>query len=149
MPRRRSQSEQRALVLAVGSVAVALLLLVGLAWFVSRGDVELSSLGPQEFEVGRTDRLAEEIEERGPFLFADASGRRVNDVYIVHAGTSLEANWRAIDAGERGCTLEWDGTQFRDPCTEDTYPLSGEGLERFATRVEDGTLYVDLRAAEE
>lgn len=144
MPRKRSQSERRALILAVGSVVVALVLLLGVAFLVNRGKVEVNDLGDDTFTFG-AERLAAEIADRGPFLASDVSGRGENDVYIVHAGESIEDNWRAIDAGERGCTLAWTGIEFEDPCTGDTYPLSGEGLVRYETTVEDGEVIVDLR----
>jgi hypothetical protein len=144
MPRKRSQSERRALYLAVGSVAVALVLLLGIAYLANRGTVEPSNLGDRFFEFDAS-RIADEIADRGPYLVPDVSGRNENDIYVIHAGESDEHNWRAVDAGERGCTLEWTGTEFQDPCTDETYPLSGDGLVQYEVRVEDGKVIVDLR----
>ena len=146
MPRRRSQSQKRGLILGALGVLAGFALLAGLSFLSGRGDVDLSNLADRDFYVGNTERLAAEIADRGPFLVPDASPNRARDVYITHAGRSLDDNWRAIAAGERGCTLVWEAPVFRDPCTDETYPAGGDGLTRYETRVEGDSLYVDLRS---
>lgn len=149
MPRRRSQSQKRGLILGALGVLVGFLILGGLSYLSGRGDVDLSNLADRDFYVGDTERLAAEIRDGGPFLVADASPNQARDVYITHGGGDLDENWRAIAAGERGCTLVWQEREFRDPCTGETYGAGGEGLTRYKTRVEDGSLYVDLRSVVE
>ena len=146
MPRRRSQSQKRGLIFGAIGVLVGFLLLGGLSYLAGRGDVDLANLADRDFYVGNTERLAAEIVDRGPFLVPDASPNQERDVYITHAGRSLDDNWRAIAAGERGCTLVWEAPVFRDPCTDERHPAGGDGLTRYETRVEDGSLYVDLRS---
>lgn len=146
MPRRRSQSEQRAVVIALASVLLALGLLAGLSFLSGRGDVELSNLGDRDFEAGDAERLAERIaKDRGPFLFPDASPNQSRPIYVDHAGGPPTEGWVAILAVEDGCQLTYTGSGYVD-CEGIAYPRDGTGLTRYQTRVDDGTVYVDLRA---
>ena len=141
MPRRRSQSTVRALVLGVVGVLLGLGLVVGLSVAAGRGDVKLKNLGDQEFRAGRTDSLGDEIAAHGPFLLPDLSAGHTRDIYLQHLGDK----WFAIAAGPRNCTIQWTGTGFRDPCSGATYPADGAGLTRYTTRVDGVALYVDFR----
>lgn len=107
--------------------------------------------GDREFWAGSTERLADEIDDRGPYLLPDASPKRSLDIFVQHLGDDPDEGWLAFLArspgnDDRGCTLEWDGGRFTDPCGDATYPPDGTGLEQFTTRVEDGSLYVDFGA---
>ena len=67
---------------------------------------------------------------------------------VNHVGDDPETGWVAVLAiapGTDSCIVDWDNDDglFRD-CEGETYPPDGEGLDQFATRVEDDTLYIDL-----
>jgi hypothetical protein len=137
-------------VLGVTAVVFGVVLLVGLAYASGHRKVDLSNLGDRDFRVGRTDRLAKEIADRGPFLLSDISPNHARPIYITHGGTNISTQWLAILAfapGEtdRKCVLQWTGHQYQDPCSGQAYPADGTGLTRYATRVEGAGLYVDLR----
>ena len=139
MPRRRSQSTVRALVLGIVGVLLGVALLVGLSLAAGHGQVKFSNLGAHEFRAGRTDSLTNAIKRDGPLLFADALGK-TRDIYVQHLGSK----WYAIAAGKRTCTLKWSGKDFTDPCSSTTYPADGSGLTRYRTRVDGNVLYVDF-----
>ena len=114
-----------------------------------RGTGQLS--GRQRFDVGQVGRLSAEIEDRGPFLVADASPRRQRDIYVQWLGETPEVGWLAFSAfapgqTDRSCFLEWDerSESFEDPCTGETFQADGTGLEQFPVEVADDHLYVDL-----
>lgn len=117
-----------------------------------RGEVQVR-LGDEEFRAGRTERLAARIARDGrPFLIADASPARSRDIYLQHTGDDEDEGWlafaaRAPDQDDRSCSLTWlpDEARFADPCTGERFPADGAGLTHWATRVDDGVLYVDLR----
>jgi hypothetical protein len=134
---------------------VAVLLGVAMIWGVSvlfdRGTIDPSNISDRDFRVGRTDRLAAEIADRGPFLIPDASPNRDRPIYVTHGGTNPATQWLAILAFAPGqsdpkCALQWTNHTFRDPCSGTAYPPDGTGLTRYRTRVEGAALYVDLRA---
>src|SRR5437879_4011191 len=104
MPRRRSQSTARGLVLGVVGVVLGLGLLLGLSFAAGRGDVKLNNLGDHEFLAGRTDSLADEIRREGPVLLPDALAK-TRDIYLQHLGDK----WFAVAAGPRTCTIQWTG----------------------------------------
>lgn len=136
---------------SVLGVVIAGGLLWGATVWVSNGNGK-GNLAPRgEFSVGSTKRLAAEIDRRGPFLFPDASPEHTRDLYIQHLGDDLDLGWWALGAlapgqSDRECFLEWTGDEFQDPCTKRLYPANGNGLTKYANRVADGTLYVDLSA---
>jgi hypothetical protein len=105
------------------------------------------NLGDDEFEINDVEARAESVAEQGPLLFADPTGGN-RPLIVTHVGDEPEEGWVAILAiapGTEGCIVDWDEDDevLRD-CEGETYPLDGEGLETFDTRVEDDTLYVDL-----
>ena len=145
------------------AVAVSLLgvvLALGGAYAVARwitpktgsgvGDVQL---GDTTFQGGSTERLAAEIDDRGPIIYGDVSGNKDRDIILQHLGDDPETGWYAFLAaplGEaRDCTWLWqpDEELFRARCDESlTAPADGEGLPQFPVTVEDGRLDVDLNA---
>src|SRR5437763_615770 len=129
MPRRRSQSTARGLVLGIVGVVLGLGLLLGLSFAAGHGDVKLNNLGDQEFRAGRTDSLAKEIADRGPLLLPDLAAGHTRDIYLQRLGDK----WFAIAAGTRTCTIQWTGSGFRDPCSGATSPSDGAGLTRYTT----------------
>lgn len=134
------------------AVVVVLLAAMGLlSWLTSEGAVDVQ-LGDREAGPYDTRDLADEIDDRGPFLLADASPNRSLDVYVQHLGDDPDEGWlaflaRAPGQDDRSCSLEWRVDEFVDPCTGATFPADGTGLEQFSTRVRDGAVYVDFGAA--
>ena len=146
MPRRRSQSTKRALILGAIAVALGFGLLVGLAFAAGHGTIDVSTLGDRDFWAGNADRLAARItKDDRPFLFSDVSPNHAKDIYLQHIGRIDTKGWIAIDAGPRRCSLVWTGNGFQDPCTKATHPADGADLTRYRTYVEGNAVYVDLR----
>lgn len=113
------------------------------------------NLGDKTFVVGRADRFAERIDsQRTPILFKDPlTSRPGRELYVQHLGTDEKIGWLAIEAyapGQRKleCILGWDRDeqQFRDPCSDQTYPADGTGLVTYPGKVDDRTaVVIDLR----
>ena len=146
-PRRRTARSR--VVAAIAAVVVAASLLWLLTVLISNRTV--TPRGPfeaDEFEVGRASALADRV----PFLLADASPSRTRDIYVQHLGADEEEGWLAFAAyapgqTERDCFLRWSTAdeEFRDPCTDETFPADGDGLTHYPTRVDDdGRVHVDL-----
>ena len=137
----------------IAAVVLGLAVLLGLSILSSSGSVDIR-LGDDRFPVGQTERLANRIaEDRRPFLFSDVSGGGTRDIYLQHVGETPEVGWlayaaRAPGQSDRRCVLDWDlaAQELVDPCTEQRYPGDGTGLTRYPVEVDDGQLYVDLRA---
>lgn len=134
--------------LAVGGVLVAVLLGFGMLRLASGGDVKIR-LGDDRWEVGRADRLAAEVNERGPFLVSDPSGG-TRDLMVNHLDDDPEAGWVAFAArpagAARNCFVKWDQGQkaFVDTCDGTAYPPDGAGLEQYPVFVENGQVIVDI-----
>lgn len=143
----------KALALAFGGVLVAIAFAFGLSVLASRGDVEVN-IGDDVFQAGDVERIAQEIDDRGPITYSDVSGGD-RDIIVQHLGDDPNRGWLAFDARppdaeSRDCFLEWNEPreQFVDTCTGGRYPPDGGDLPRYPTRVVDGDLEVDLRADE-
>jgi hypothetical protein len=109
-------------------------------------DIDVN-LGDDEFQIHQIEERAETVADSGPLLFADPSGGN-RPLIVTHEGDEPEEGWLAILAiapGTEACIVDWDEDDgvFRD-CEGTAYPPDGEGLEQFPTRVEDGTLFIDL-----
>ena len=151
---RSSGHTGRALAVSGVGVAVVLLVLWGASVFTSRQDSFDVRLGDQTFQGGNAEKLAAEIDDRGPILYGDISdsgSAGTRDVILQHLGDDPEEGWYAFRAQppdrDRECTWDWqpDEEQFRALCdTALTAPADGAGLERYAVRVVDGKLDVDL-----
>lgn len=128
----------------VGGVAVFLLVLQ------VAGPRSTEQAQQAEFEVGSASNLASAVERGGPLLFQDLLGGS-RDVLVHHFGGD---DWRAFEAhapgAARSCVLEWraPAQRFADPCDGRTYPPDGSALTTFPTRVDRGTVVVNLRAAQ-
>ena len=81
MPRRRSQSTRRAVVLGVTAVVVGMAVIVGLALAVGHGSIDVSNLGDKELWVGNADRLAKRVTKDGPLILPDVSPNKKRVVY--------------------------------------------------------------------
>jgi hypothetical protein len=145
MPRRRSQSTQRAIVLGLGAVVIALVVVVGLSYAVGKGGIDVANLGDRHVWVGNADRLADRVAKDGPFILPDVSPNKKRVIFVQHLGRSDKRGWFAILAGTGKCPLEWTGKGFTDTCSGRSYPADGTGRTRYRTWVEKNALYVDLR----
>jgi hypothetical protein len=144
MPRRRTQSTQRALLLGTVAVLVGFALLLGLAWAAGRGTIDPANLGDRNVEVGDAQRLAGRIAEDGPFILPDVSPNRDRVVFLQHVGPGAGRGWHTILANGDGCVVRWTGRGFRD-CQGRSFPADGRGLVRYRTWVDEGNVHVDLR----
>lgn len=155
-PSRRQVSRTKTIVVASALLLLTAVLVIVFVLRLASSENAKVRLGDETFEVGRVRVLAPEIERRGPLLFADPL-KRNRDLFIQHFGTDATTGWPAFEAHapgkDRRCLLKWvdaDG-QFRDACTQATYPVDGAGLTRYKTEVirkkKGGlTLFVDLRS---
>ena len=149
--------------LAVSAVAVGVLIVVaaGIAMLASRGEVEVN-LGDEVFSGQDVDRLAAEIADRGPILYADTAGGS-RDIVVTHRGDDPQSGWYAFAARPSGVSRECTA-QSRDrdepfqllgpdgevtaACDGREFPPDGEGLPRYPATVRDGRLDIDLNAAD-
>ena len=106
-------------------------------------------LGADEFSL-RTDSAADAIARDGPVLYPDASPNRARDLYVQHLSPDPDEGWLAFAAqapgAPRECQVQWDKADqsFLDPCSGRRYPADGEGLTRYAVRLDGDRLYVNL-----
>lgn len=118
--------------------------------------VRFASQNPGKANLGSSvlplnaDRLAAEIDARGPVLFKDPLNRD-REVFVQHLGADVEKGWLAVGAYASEvrleCLLEWrpSAQRFLDPCTDVTYAPDGTGLTTYPAPVVDGQVRVDLR----
>jgi hypothetical protein len=174
MPVERRSGRQQ--VTSVVFALVAIALAVGLAWgmlsLASGGDGPVRlQLGDDEFDAGQAARLSRQIQEDGPTLFSDVSGRgQLQPIVVNHFGDDPEIRWVAFPAvapgASEGCFLAWNAElevfeERRTPegggrddvgerCSNLTFPPNGEGLEQFGWQVDDeGNLIIDVRGDED
>jgi hypothetical protein len=135
------------------AAAVAVAVAAGMVWLVVRfasQNPDKANLGDPVFQVGRASRLAEEVDDRGPFLFQDPlSAGRGRNLYIQHLGDDPDEGWSAIEArlpDDPACAVEWDRArgEFVD-CRDGRHPADGGGLTTYRGTVDDGQVSVDLR----
>ena len=139
-----------ALVAAVG--VVVLFVGIGLATLAlgNRNSPDLR-IGDQTFAGGDAKRLAAEIDDRGPIIYGDVSGRRDRDMILQHLGSNPKKGWYAFLAAPidkpRDCTWDWKPKRkvFVASCDPKvTAPADGDGLPHFRVTVTGGRLDVDL-----
>ncbi len=135
---------------------LAIVLVFGGLWLVTlvlsdRNSPDLR-IGDQTFTAGRTDAIAASIDEHGPLLLPDVSGRQDRNLILQHLGDDPEAGWTAFLANppdkDQSCTWEWqrDEELFRAKCDPSrTAPADGAGLEQFEVTV-GTTVEIDLNA---
>lgn len=153
--RRSSTAQVRAVLIAV----VALVFTVTLGYAIVRAATGTSApttsgTNDGRWNAGEARTKAAAIAEDGPILLPDPAGPQRLPIYLSHTGGDHRRNWFAFEArppgADDGCFLTWDAARerFTAPCTDDTYPLDGDGLRSFPTRVtRDGDLVVDLTPA--
>lgn len=145
----------RAVILAVGGVALGLVLIlvlfiVAIPKLTESGTVKVK-MGVDTYDAGPAKDRARNIADSGPLLFPDvSSGQR--DIYLQHLGTDPTTGWLAFDArlpGQpRNCTLQWKADQqhFQDPCNGTVVPADGQGLVAYTVTVDKGgDVIIDLR----
>jgi hypothetical protein len=148
MARRRSRATRRAVRWGVLAVLVGVLVFAGVLVLSRQQGVDIR-LGDDEFSL-RTRSVAGAIARDGPVLYPDASPNRARDIYVQHLSADPDEGWLAFAAQAPGagreCQLQWDNRQqsFLDPCSGRRYPADGEGLTRYAVRLDGDTLYVNL-----
>jgi hypothetical protein len=148
MARRRSRATRRAARWAVLAVLVAVLVF-GAVIVLSRQEGVDIRLGDDEFSL-RTGSVAAAIARDGPVLYPDASPNRSRDIFVQHLSTNQDEGWLAFAAqapgAPRECQLQWEAASatFLDPCSGRRYPADGEGLTRYAVRLDGDRLYVNL-----
>jgi hypothetical protein len=147
---RRRKKPTTVFIASLIAFAIAALML----WWVVRvasKNPEIANLGPEIFRFD-AERLADEIDDRGPFLLKDPLNRG-RELYVQHTGSSPKRGWQAISAyaaePDLDCLLHWreSDEEFIDPCTDQTYPADGEGLATYPVEVVDGRVEVDLKKA--
>ncbi|MGH9281302.1 MAG: hypothetical protein ACRD0S_00025 [Acidimicrobiales bacterium] len=152
-PRRRARPDRSPVVLAATVVAVVVSL--ALMWSVVRfasENPDKADLGDPIFQVGRAERLAREIDERGPFLFQDPLSRgRGRNLYVQHLGDDPADGWLAVEArlpDRPDCVVAWDREveAFVD-CDGERYPGDGGGLRTYPGTVAGGQVSIDLRTS--
>ena len=147
-----------AIIVGLSGVVVAVVIGAIVVWAASNsGDVEIQ-LGDRDFDVGSTGRLADEIDDRGPFLVADVAGGD-RDLIVNHLGDDPEQGWHAFDArpaGEtRNCFFEFDDaldlfvlvtTEDDVECGDGTATAigEGEGVTIYPVIIDDGRVRVDI-----
>jgi hypothetical protein len=135
---------------AIAAVVVGIVLVGVVLNLATDPDVDVN-LGSDVFEVGRANRLAPEVAERGPLLFQALRGTR--DIFVQHSGKKAREGWMTFDAhapgSDRTCQLQWRPNRrvFVDPCDDKVYPADGLGLPHYRTSVNaEGVIVVDLRS---
>jgi hypothetical protein len=148
--RSERRRRRRVIVTAVAIVAsFAVIITVLTLTAVTKPNVQVN-LGSNTFRVGEALALERRIgKDNYPLLFQDLRDKSI-DIFVDHQkGEHFYEAWRAIEAHAPGqprtCQLVWTGTEYRDPCTDATYPSSGAGLRRFKTTVVHGEVIVDFR----
>ncbi len=135
---------------------MCLALSAAVLWSVVRFAAEnpdKANLDNPVFTVGRAERLAREIDERGPSLFQDPLSRgRGRNIYLQHLGDDHDDGWVAVEArlpDDPGCTVAWrPARQAFVDCHGDEHPANGSGLTTYPASVTDGVVRVDLRRPE-
>ena len=172
---RRSGSKQvTSVIIGVVALVVAVLAAWGMIHLASGGQGPVQvQLGDDTFDAGFTSRMSAQIEQDGPLLFSDVSGRgQRQPIYVVHLGDVEDEGWFALSAvapgAPEGCFVTWsaerdlfeerraaDSSAGRDAvgelCRDITWTADGTGgsdgseLEAFPWKVDEDRLIIDLR----
>lgn len=153
---RRQEAAAKRKALVVGTIITLLVggIILSLVVRFASQQPDRANLGDAVFRVGRADRIAREIGQRGPSLFQDPLQRGTGrNLFVQHLGDDPKTGWLAIEARAPGaateCQLQWQGPQrrFLDLCSQRTYPADGAGLTTYPGRVDDeGVAEIDLRS---
>lgn len=169
MPVEQRSGGSQAAAIAIGVVAV--IISVAAAWLLfdwfAGGDAPVQiNLGDEDFDAGQVTRIAVQIDEEGPILYSDVSGRGQNrPIWVNHFGEDPNTGWYIFDALAPGapddCFLAWneqenlfderipaadDPQALGELCRDVTYSATGEGLEQAIWKVDaDDNLIITLR----
>jgi hypothetical protein len=168
---RSGSSQVTSIIIGVVVVVLAVAATWGLLRLAGGDDSPVKvRLGDDTFDAGQATRLATQVAEEGPVLFSDVSGRgQLRPIWVNHFGDDPEQQWSVFTAvppgAPEGCFLAWNSAENLfdvrtpdpedpkapgAPCNDDTYSVTGEGLEQFPWRIdEDGNLVIDLRDDDE
>ncbi len=141
-------STRSALIVGISGVLAAALLVAFVVWATSTGEIDYQA-GDSDFRNLDAERIAAEIDERGPITWANP-GNEARPIWVQHFGTDPETRWLAFDAripGQADCLAEWDdGSElFVSSCdAADTFPADGEGLDQFRVVIDDGEVIIDI-----
>lgn len=164
----RSRSSQvTSILIAMAVVVVAVGATWGLLRLAGGGDGPLRvNMGDETFDAGQSKRLATQIAEDGPVLYSDVSGRgQRRPIWVNHFGEDPATQWYVFTAippgAPEGCFLAWNAednlfdVRRPDPedllapgdlCDDQTFSVTGDGLEQFPWRIDDeDNLIIDLR----
>jgi len=153
---RSSGHAGRALLVGTSAVIIVMVALFVAAVVFSGRDSGDVGLGDQTFQGGNAERLAAEIDDRGPIYYPDVSGRGMErPIILQHLGDDDSRRWYAFLAypSDRNADCPWrwrpDDQRFEAACdSARTAPADGKGLERYPVTVLDGRLNVDLNFAD-
>lgn len=156
MPVQQNRSNRSAVLavlgLTLGIAAVLGLFVVAIPSLTEEGKVQVQ-VGDDRFQAGPAEARAASIDRDGPILFSDVAGGQ-RDIYLQHLGDDPTQGWLAFDARRpeqpRDCTVVWivDDQVFEDSCDGTIVPADGEGLAQYPAEVDEGTVLVDLNAAQ-
>ncbi len=110
-------SQLTGVLIAIGAVVLAL----GVSWALiqlasgGKGPVKFQ-LGDENFDAGQVERIATQIEEEGPVLYSDVSGRgQRQPIWVNHFGDDAKAGWYVFSAiapgAPKNCFLTWNADQ--------------------------------------
>ena len=166
---RSGSSQVTSIIIGIVVVVLAVAATWGLLRLASGGGPANLRLGDDTFDAGQSKRLATQIEEEGPVLFSDVSGRGQRlPIWVNHFGDDPAQQWYVFTAvppeAPEGCFLAWNAGEnlfdVREPnaddprapgklCNEDTFSVTGEGLDQFPWSIDDDdNLVIDLRGDE-
>ncbi|MDW3220823.1 MAG: hypothetical protein R8F63_19645 [Acidimicrobiales bacterium] len=159
---RGPQINARSAILVGLTGVIIALVLGGMVLWVARssGDVQIQ-LGDAQFDAGFTTRQAEEIDARGPILYADAGSSGQRDLYVQHVGDDPDVGWLAFSARRvgdpRDCSVVWDPatatfsmvSSTDRVCDDVTFDELGCGLVRYPVEVIDDKVIVFLNETAE
>jgi len=132
-----------------GGIAVLAAILIGFAAIQLGSRSNRLVLGDTEFGSIQVDNMAEEISDNGPVLWPDVAGG-TRDIWLQHLGDSVGEGWTAFEArlagSGRECNVTWSAADrsFTDPCSNENYPASGEGLPQIPVYINERTLIIDI-----
>ncbi|MEZ5343782.1 MAG: hypothetical protein R2706_20810 [Acidimicrobiales bacterium] len=119
----------------------------------SDGELQVAS-DSQKFQLENAEQWVEDIKNRGPVAFPDASGRD-RDIYLQHVGDEVTSGWYVFGVRSVGapidCVAQWqpDTREFIDDCDGTIYPETGEGLPSYPITVtETGKITIDINASD-
>lgn len=144
----------RALLLAVSTVGLVILVLWGASVFITHrhnGRNPSGTVGGQ-FDAGKAEKLANEIHDHHqPVFFPDVSGNHVVNLYVQHVGSDPRKGWVVFDVqvprAKTGCVWRWqsDDHRFRASCDRRrTLAADAPTVDHYPVRVVKGRLKIDL-----